>query len=105
MFFGPLLHEVQISKSSELSILCLSTGNFEGIGKLRIQEMKKCGKVFGIPEKRITIIDHFLLQDSMQNEWPLELIEGIVSEHIQQIKPQMVSCFTKIPSFFVFIVW
>jgi N-acetylglucosaminylphosphatidylinositol deacetylase len=93
MFFGPLLNEFQRSKSSEISILCLSTGNFDGIGKARVEELFLCGANFGIPKERITIVDHFLLQDGMENNWSLELIETLVGDHITQHKFSAVSSF------------
>mmetsp|Transcript_5727 Transcript_5727/g.6248 ORF Transcript_5727/g.6248 Transcript_5727/m.6248 type:complete len:220 (+) Transcript_5727:6-665(+) len=78
MFFGPLLASTQ-----RLSILCLSTGNYEGLGKTRMEELNKCAEVFNIPSRNVSIIDHQMLQDGMETHWPLDVIEGVVFDHIK----------------------
>ncbi len=78
MFFGPLLASTQ-----RLSILCLSTGNYEGLGKTRVEELNKCAEVFNIPSRNLSIIDHQMLQDGMETHWPLDVIEGVVFDHIK----------------------
>lgn len=47
MFFTPTIVNF-ISKGIEIDLLCLSTGNFDGIGMQRKGELIKSAKVLGI---------------------------------------------------------
>lgn len=91
MFFSTFLHHASSSASSDaLHVLCLSTGNDEGLGKTRQDELHKSCHLFGIPSKNIVIIDHPNLQDGMKNDWPTQLIQDVVSAAITDLKPDLV---------------
>ena len=83
MFFTPLMLEFCYRKKAELSILCLSTGNFEGLGNTRSNELLKCCSIFDVSAQNVHIIDDPELQDSMSNEWPTRKIAAIVAEYIK----------------------
>lgn len=80
-------------KQSEFHILCLSTGNYEGLGSIRSAELVKCAAMFDIPDRCVTIVDDPLLPDSMSAVWPEEHIAEIVSEKIDAIKPEAIYTF------------
>jgi N-acetylglucosaminylphosphatidylinositol deacetylase len=80
MFFGPLLIASR-KELSQISILCLSNGNYDGLGKIRSKELLESGNIFSIPNDKITIIENNRLQDGMNNNWPVDIIADIVIEH------------------------
>jgi N-acetylglucosaminylphosphatidylinositol deacetylase len=61
MFFGPTL--VSLCKKRSVSLLCLSTGDYEKKGHLRKQELYEAAECFGIEQDHITIIrsEHFIV--------------------------------------------
>ncbi len=93
MFFTPLLRYLQ-STSAIVSILCLSDGNFEGIGTIRSLELIKCAAMFSIAAEDVHIVNHDQLQDGMKNDWPAHVIAEIVQRYILSIEPSMVSSCT-----------
>lgn len=90
MFFTPLLKYLQ-NTNTIVSILCLSDGNFEGIGNIRSLELIKCAAMFSIAAKDVHIVNHDQLQDGMKNDWPEPVVAEIVQQYIQIIEPSIVS--------------
>jgi N-acetylglucosaminylphosphatidylinositol deacetylase len=90
MFFTPLLLGL-VERGHRIQILCLSTGDFDGQGHIRSQELVKCGAMFHINEDDIYIVDHPQLQDSMTADWPVEVIAETVVQRIKQQEPDAVS--------------
>ena len=90
MFFSPLLNALE-NNGSVVFVLCLSTGNFEGLGKQRIEELYASAALHHIPREMVTIIDHPHLQDGMETVWPIDTISNIVQEFLQREKVEMVS--------------
>ena len=66
MFFAPSI--IQLNNFNKISVLCLSNGNFAGLGKTREKELEKSCEVFDI-EPPVTIDVH-QLQDGAQ--WKTE---------------------------------
>jgi N-acetylglucosaminylphosphatidylinositol deacetylase len=81
MFFSPLLIAAK-ANHWRMSILCISTGNFDGLGFIRKQEMMSSADIYDIPRDEVNVIDNEQLQDGMANNWPAELIRDIVLECI-----------------------
>jgi LmbE family N-acetylglucosaminyl deacetylase len=89
MFFTPTL--LSLSRAGHhLSILCLSNGNFEGIGNIRTNELIKSAAMFGIATKDVYVLDDPQLQDGMYNTWPTKAIEAHVLRHINVLQAQLV---------------
>ena len=61
-------------------MLCLSNGNYEGLGREREKELEKSCARLGFTEPP-TIIDDPELQDGMDNQWAPALIADYVSKH------------------------
>lgn len=81
MFFSPLftyLHQ----RDAEVHLLCLSTGNADGKGSLRVTELYKAALLFGLRSNCVDIIDSPLFVDGMKTIWPIEDVAKIVAEHI-----------------------
>lgn len=84
LFFGPTIrsikknqnnirsltkHSVDLAKNGvELHLLCLSTGNFYGMGRLRTAEMFASCEVHGIDRTSVHILDEPDLQDGRFTE-------------------------------------
>eukprot|EP00242_Pyramimonas_sp_CCMP2087_P011113 CAMPEP_0198208496 /NCGR_PEP_ID=MMETSP1445-20131203/11858_1 /TAXON_ID=36898 /ORGANISM="Pyramimonas sp., Strain CCMP2087" /LENGTH=287 /DNA_ID=CAMNT_0043881921 /DNA_START=134 /DNA_END=994 /DNA_ORIENTATION=- len=78
MFFAPTLlslAEVNVS----VHVLCLSTGDFDGLGHLRKQEMLAACPILKVPAAQVMVIDDPRMQDGMSAVWS----EEAVVEHIQ----------------------
>jgi N-acetylglucosaminylphosphatidylinositol deacetylase len=56
MFFSPLL--LDTNAASSISLLCLSTGDFDGLGSCRRVELLKSADCYNINRNRVHIIDH-----------------------------------------------
>eukprot|EP00698_Gefionella_okellyi_P023800 TRINITY_DN8236_c0_g1_i2.p1 TRINITY_DN8236_c0_g1~~TRINITY_DN8236_c0_g1_i2.p1 ORF type:complete len:194 (-),score=50.91 TRINITY_DN8236_c0_g1_i2:304-885(-) len=81
MFFTPTLASLQPENTH---ILCLSTGNFDGLGAIRVNELVASAAVFGVPMTNVQCIDDPQLQDGMKNEWPADVIAQRVLSYVQQ---------------------
>ncbi len=80
MFFVPSI--IQLREKNDLYILCLSNGNFDGLGKIREKEMHASASYFGFKECKV--VDNPQLQDGMKSYWDPEIIA-------QEIKNYMTS--------------
>lgn len=71
MFFGPTLHRLSMDKfHNNITIVCFSSGDFEGIGETRKQELIASANLFNIPATHVHIIDDKLrFPDSQQVIW------------------------------------
>jgi N-acetylglucosaminylphosphatidylinositol deacetylase len=83
MFFAPFLLSLS-ANGCKVMVLCLSTGNFAGLGPTRRQELLLSADVYRIDRDRVHVVDHELLQDGMSNHWPPEVIKDIVVGHLQK---------------------
>ncbi|KAJ8331610.1 hypothetical protein QVD99_001877 [Batrachochytrium dendrobatidis] len=81
MFFSPTL--LSLAKTTELYVLCLSTGNAQGLGRIREKELTASCKKLGISNaSHVECIDHRKLPDSMTQEWDFDVILDHVASHI-----------------------
>lgn len=83
MFFSPLLHLLK-SKGITTHFLCLSNGNFEGIGTIREAELHRSANFFGISNRNTKIINNEDLQDSMTAKWPPNVVEKEVERYLER---------------------
>lgn len=72
MFFAPLLSRLA---RSQVNALILSTGDADGMGSFRKKEAQEAYANWGVPARRVDVLNDPLLQDGMQTEWE----EGYVS--------------------------
>ena len=81
MFFGPVIGSALSLGDESLNLLCLSIGNFYGVGHLRKPELFEAAKMLGIRKELVTLVDDEELPDSMQTKWPKETIVKYVKEN------------------------
>jgi N-acetylglucosaminylphosphatidylinositol deacetylase len=86
MFFSPLLECMARFPKRQFHLLCLSTGNFDGLGEMRKEELLKCVQIFNIAQDYVHIVDHPALQDGMDNVWPMDVISSTVIEYISKFR-------------------
>ncbi|CAD8067364.1 unnamed protein product [Paramecium primaurelia] len=92
MFFLPTITYLN-DNNYEIHLICLSKGNANKMGKIREVELEKCSKYLKI--KKLTIINDKDLQDSMSVMWPIEKIQKIVEEYIDENNIKGVITFDK----------
>lgn len=72
MFFTPTIKKL-IEDGTSVHILCLSNGNYDGLGKIREKELyNACFVAWKMPTSNITVIDHPDMQDGWIN-WASEV--------------------------------
>ncbi|CAM9619213.1 unnamed protein product [Chrysoparadoxa australica] len=92
MFFLPTLASLRRS-GAVIHLLCLSTGNFDGLGRIRSLELLDAGKVVGVSQDHITVLDHKDLQDGMDQLWPPQLIAEKLNEWVTIHSLQVIMSF------------
>lgn len=78
MFFVPTI--VSLVELYQVHLMCLSKGDFAGLGDTRSAELKKSCAELGIQAIHCNIIDHKAMQDGSAEQWPKE----IVAKHVEQ---------------------
>jgi len=81
MFFAPtLLSLTRPHLSNHIKILCLSTGNADGLGGKRTKELEKSAQLLGIrSEKDVLVIDDANFPDSMTTTWNARSISNLLT--------------------------
>lgn len=78
MFFLPTICGLHGDRTRWL--LCLSNGNYDGLGKTREIELHRVGAYLGLD--RVIVIDHEELQDSPRVRWPKHVIASVLDEKL-----------------------
>eukprot|EP00002_Diphylleia_rotans_P038006 TRINITY_DN8578_c0_g1_i2.p1 TRINITY_DN8578_c0_g1~~TRINITY_DN8578_c0_g1_i2.p1 ORF type:complete len:278 (+),score=36.85 TRINITY_DN8578_c0_g1_i2:46-879(+) len=80
MFFTPTLLKLR-RLGHQVHVLCLSTGNAEGLGEIRTHELVESCKHFGIAHNQIDILDDPSFPDGDNVSWPIEQISRAILDH------------------------
>jgi N-acetylglucosaminylphosphatidylinositol deacetylase len=80
MFFGNAINSLK--SSNECFVLCLSTGNANGLGSIREKELLTSLSILGIASTNVKIVDDIALQDGMHQSWDEEIAANYVSEFV-----------------------
>ncbi|KAF2466127.1 phosphatidylinositol glycan class L [Lindgomyces ingoldianus] len=96
MFFAPtLLGLTRPELGNHVKILCLSSGNADGLGEIRKQELVKSGLQLGLRgEDDILVIEDKNFPDSMTATWQPRLISNLLTS---AFAPKMASISSKDP--------
>ncbi|CAI5492977.1 unnamed protein product, partial [Closterium sp. Naga37s-1] len=76
-----------------LHILCLSSGNAEGLGSTRRAELKAAAASLGIAQQCVEVVDHPQLQDGMDQSWPSDVIAALVTDFVKRHRIQTLLTF------------
>ncbi|KAL3505725.1 hypothetical protein ACH5RR_031107 [Cinchona calisaya] len=82
MFFSPTINYLT-SRGHNVHILCLSTGNANGIGNIRREELYLASAVLKVAPQQVKVVDHPDLQDGFGKVWNCNLLERIINEEIR----------------------
>ncbi|WPH01991.1 LmbE-like protein [Acrodontium crateriforme] len=90
MFFAPaLLWLTQPHLQNRLFILCLSSGDADGLGHIRKEELRKSALALGITSsEHVVVIEDAKLPDSMTETWDPKLIASVLQNYFA---PKMLS--------------
>ncbi|KAF6231499.1 hypothetical protein HO173_010251 [Letharia columbiana] len=81
MFFSPTLLALTAPETgNHVKILCLSSGNADGLGEIRKQELAASGAMLGLRSASdVLVINDRKFPDSMTTTWPADKIAQILS--------------------------
>ncbi|CAL9057994.1 unnamed protein product [Musa banksii] len=82
MFFAPTILFLN-SEGHNIHILCISTGNAEGVGNNRKVEIYRACAILKIPLQQVKVLDHPCLQDGFKNTWDHELLARLIEDEIK----------------------
>ncbi|WZZ17855.1 hypothetical protein YC2023_110944 [Brassica napus] len=81
MFFSPTINYLT-ANAYNIHVLCLSTGNADGMGSIRKDDLRQACAVLRVPLQQLMIVDHPNLQDGFGQVWSHDLLEEIISEEV-----------------------
>ncbi|VVC99759.1 unnamed protein product [Leptidea sinapis] len=84
MFFGPTIFRL-CEQGTEVYLLCLSNGNYDGKGRERSQELWDACRELRVPDSNIYLINDTRLQDSPKVQWPIPVIAQLIQHHIESL--------------------
>ncbi|KAK4546402.1 hypothetical protein LTR36_002079 [Oleoguttula mirabilis] len=83
MFFSPtLLWLARPELGNQILILCLSSGDSDGLGHIRKDELKKSALLLGVTSaEHVVVVEDEKLPDSMTAHWDPKLVSGILTRY------------------------
>lgn len=92
MFFAPSILALA-RRGIELHVLCLSTGDYDGLGAVRATELPRACECLDVPAHRVHIRDDPKLRDGPHAHWPVEHIAALVAAELDVIGASRVLTF------------
>lgn len=83
MFYSPMLKYLT-ELNCKIKILCLSTGNYDGIGSIREEEFRSISKELRMEDN--AILDHKDLQDHFSKKWNDQIVSEQIKAYIDNNK-------------------
>ncbi|OAA56921.1 N-acetylglucosaminyl-phosphatidylinositol de-N-acetylase [Cordyceps fumosorosea ARSEF 2679] len=81
MFFAPtLLALTRPETGNHVKVLCLSTGNNQGLGQIRKKELFKSCSMLGLKQDDVFVIDSIKFRDSQECTWDKDDISNLLYE-------------------------
>ena len=94
MFFAPaLLCLGEGASGLRIHLLCLSTGNYDGLGAQRRQELPKACMRLGVSSERVVVRDEVDIYDDAHAHWPAARVAAIVDTELRRLGIQRVLTF------------
>lgn len=93
MFFAPTLLKLK-EIGAVVDLLCLSTGNYDGLGHVRVDELAEAARRLGLREVRV--IDSKDLSDDPRVTWSEDQIESIVRSVATEFHSRSIVTFDEI---------
>ncbi|KAL6566201.1 hypothetical protein OROGR_001816 [Orobanche gracilis] len=76
-----------------MHILCISTGNADGMGNIRKEELFKASTVLKIPAQQVNILDHPDLQDGFGKAWDWNILARIIDNEMRAYSIDLIITF------------
>ncbi|KAK6123797.1 hypothetical protein DH2020_042466 [Rehmannia glutinosa] len=92
MFFAPVINYL-ISRGHNLHVLCMSTGNADGMGSIRKEELYLASAVLKIPIHQVKVLDHPDLQDGFGKVWNSNLLASIIDNETRTYSVDLIITF------------
>ncbi|CAM6085057.1 unnamed protein product [Calypogeia fissa] len=94
MFFGPTLLSLRMQPTIfDLRVLCISSGNADGLGERRKLEMISSCAVLKVLPEHVEVLDHPALQDGHRQEWNQQLLVEIIHQKVKSQEIDIVITF------------
>ncbi|GFF23758.1 N-acetylglucosaminyl-phosphatidylinositol de-N-acetylase [Aspergillus udagawae] len=93
LFFSPSITYPRDDPHVQRALLAISSGNYEGIGDRRRQEIHDSCSVLGIVPDRCIVLDNAELQDNPKKWWNEDLIKDLVASHVQKWNVDLIITF------------
>ncbi|XP_011557274.3 N-acetylglucosaminyl-phosphatidylinositol de-N-acetylase [Plutella xylostella] len=84
MFFGPTIYRL-CEQGADVYILCLSNGNFEGLGSTRRKELWEACQELGVPEQNICLVTDTRLPDDPKAQWPVPVVAKLLQHQLDAL--------------------
>lgn len=83
MFFSPtLLALARPELQNRIFILCLSSGDADGLGHIRKNELTKSALLLGIPSaEQVVVVEDERFQDSMTKDWEAKEVANVLQHY------------------------
>ncbi|KAI9106012.1 putative deacetylase LmbE-like domain-containing protein [Phlyctochytrium arcticum] len=92
MFFAPTILRL-LEAGADVSVLCLSQGNAEGLGSVRRKELVESCKTLGVPSQNVQCIDHPELQDAMKGWWKASHVAAEITKFVETRRVDVIVTF------------
>jgi N-acetylglucosaminylphosphatidylinositol deacetylase len=90
MFFLPTIKNL-LSSGVKLRLLCLSSGDADGLGLIRKEELIKATRLLGFDEGCTEVVEHPALRDGMHEVWDPLVVAELVSTRVAKHDIDVVS--------------
>lgn len=90
MFFSPTIRAL-IHAGHRVFVLCVSNGNFDGLGKIRARELSRAASKLGISSSDVTCLDYDEFRDG--DTWNRNALCQIVMRHVEVLAADTVISF------------
>lgn len=84
MFFGPMITHLS-GVTPDVYLICLSDGNYEGLGSKRSNELWNSCRKLGLNDENIRLYRHGLLPDNPKVSWSPLVIGHIVLQFVETL--------------------
>lgn len=90
MFFVPTLTNLSdASEKKEVAVICLTTGDYDGMGSIRIHELKQAVALFGVKHLHIVHDDCNVVLDQPHRVWDIPHTVNIIDKAIKSVVSNM----------------
>ncbi len=94
MFFGPsMINSVWNAGKENVYLLCLTTGNYYGLGSIRKKELFKAAKELGLNLNNVFVVDDSAFLDGGDQHWDSSKVFNEIENKIKQFKIRTVVTF------------